>query len=385
MTELDASTSATTIPENRVSRAKRQRLIDFDILAPLTILGVLISALAIVIAFAANQSNGPAAAAAPNAAAAGDSATAGGYGGGENTAPTTRVTEEKPDFTAKTYDPVTKPVKAGPKTFELTATEKNIKVGAKTYKMWTFNNTVPGPVLRAVVGDKITIKITNASDSKLPHSVDYHASRLTLGGGHVQVAPGKSGTFEFTAEYPGVFMYHCATAPVLHHIGMGMYGMLIVQPKEGFGPKMPEYAITQSELYASSKDIDENRPDSMAFNGVPSQYAAKPLRLPADSNVRMFVMNAGPSEVSSFHVVGTVFDRVFEDGNPRNVSFGRQALGIPASGSGVFEMQLKGEGQFPFVTHQFNHAAKGAVGMMISGDGKPGPGGVEDAGANGHH
>ena len=109
------------------------------------------------------------------------------------------------------------------------------------------------------VGDKITIKIKNASDSTLPHSVDYHASRLTLGGGHVQVKPGEEGTFEFTAEYPGVFMYHCATAPVLHHIGMGMYGMLIVQPKEGFGPEMPEYAITQSELYASSKDIDENR------------------------------------------------------------------------------------------------------------------------------
>jgi nitrite reductase (NO-forming) len=361
----------------------RQRRIDFDVLAPLTILGVVVSVAAIGIAFAANQSDGtPATSPAPTLTS---EATAGGYGGGDATAPEERLTEEKADFAMKTYDPKTEPVKAGPKTFELTATEKKIKVGDKTYKMWTFNNTVPGPVLRAVVGDEITIKIKNASDSKLPHSVDYHASRLTLGGGHVQVAPGKSGTFKFTAEYPGVFMYHCATAPVLHHIGMGMYGMLIVQPKEGFGKPMPEYSLTQSELYATSTDIDQNKPDAMAFNGIPSQYAEHPIKLPADGDVRLFVLNAGPSEVSSFHVVGTVFDRVLEDGNPRNVSWGRQALGIPASGGAVFEMQLKGEGQFPFVTHQFNHASKGAVGMLLAGDGKPGPGKVADDGANGHH
>ncbi len=369
-------------PQHHTSTADRQRRVDFDTLAPLSIGALVVAVVAIAIAIASHQDTAVATSSA--APAGGSTATAGGYGGGENTAPTERATDAKPDFTMKPYDPVTEPVKAGPKTFELTATEKNVKVGTKTYKMWTFNNTVPGPVLRAVVGDKITIKIKNASDSKLPHSVDYHASRLTLGGGHVQVKPGEEGTFEFTAEYPGVFMYHCATAPVLHHIGMGMYGMLIVQPKEGFGAEMPEYAITQSELYASAKDIDENRPDTMAFNGIPSQYAEKPIKLPADSNVRMFVLNAGPSEVSSFHVVGTVFDRVFEDGNPRNVSFGRQALGIPASGSGVFEMQLKGEGQFPFVTHQFNHAAKGAVGMVITGDGKPGPGGL-DSTDHGHH
>jgi nitrite reductase (NO-forming) len=372
------------LPDVQTTTADPQRRIDFDVLAPLVVVGVLVSIVAIVMAFNANQ--GTESSAHVHAAAASSEATAGGYGGGENTAPADRVTDAKPDFTMKAYDPRTEPVKAGPKTFELTATEKNVKVGDKVYKMWTFNDSVPGPVLRAVVGDRITIKIHNAKDSTLPHSVDYHASRLTLGGGHVQVPPGKSGTFEFTAEYPGVFMYHCATAPVLHHIGMGMYGMLIVQPKEGFGKPMPEYALTQSELYATSADIDENRPDAMAFNGIPSQYANEPIVLPKDSDVRLFVLNAGPSEVSSFHVVGTIFDRVLTDGNPRNVSYGRQALGIPASGSGVFEMKLVDEGQYPFVTHQFNHAAKGAVGMLISGDGKPGPGALEgDPGANGHH
>ncbi len=293
--------------------------------------------------------------------------------------------DEPADLTMKPFNPVTKPVKPGNKTFVLTTTERVVQVGDKKLRMWTFNDSVPGPVLRAVVGDTITIKIKNDKSSKYLHSVDYHASRLTLGGGHVQVPPGKEGEFTFKLEYPGVFMYHCATAPVLHHIGMGMYGMIIVQPKEGFGRPMPEFALTQSELYADEKAIEAKTPTAMAFNGLPSQYMKDPIRVPADSDVRLFVLNAGPSELSSFHVVGTIFDHVWADGNPRNATFGRQTYGLPASGSGVFEMKLVDEGQYPFVTHQFNHAAMGAIGMLISGDGKPGPGAVGNPSANGHH
>ncbi len=291
------------------------------------------------------------------------------------------------DITLGEYDPRTRPVQPGNKTFELTTTEKNVKVGDKVYRMWTFNNQVPGPVLRAVVGDTVTIKIKNDPTSKFFHSVDYHASRMSLGGGEVQVAPGKAGEFKFKLDYPGVFMYHCATAPVLHHIGMGMYGMIIVQPKEGFGRPMPEYAITQSELYASLDDIINRKPDAMAFNGIPSQYIANPIKVKANSEARLFVMNAGPSEQSSFHVVGTIFDKVYADGNTddHNLTVGRQTYNLPASGAGVFEMKFVGEGKFPFVTHQFDHAAKGAVGMILAGDGKPGPGAAADPGENGHH
>lgn len=303
------------------------------------------------------------------------------------TAAATTAPVETADITMGDYDPRTKPVKPGNKTFELVTTEKNVKVGDKVYKMWTFNNRVPGPTLRAVVGDTVKIKIRNDKTSKFFHSVDYHASRMTLGGGNVQVAPGKEGEFTFKLEYPGVFMYHCATAPVLHHIGMGMYGMIIVQPKEGFGPPMPEYALTQSELYASLDDIINKKPDAMAFNGIPSQYIAKPIKVKANSHARLFVLNAGPSEQSSFHVVGTIFDKAYADGNtdPHNLTVGRQTYNLPASGGGVFEAKFVGEGQFPFVTHQFDHAAKGAVGMILAGDGKPGPGGAADPGENGHH
>jgi nitrite reductase (NO-forming) len=167
-------------------------------------------------------------------------------------------------------------------------------------------------------------------------------------------------------------MYHCATPPVIEHIGRGMYGMIIVQPKGGYGKAMPEYAILQSELYANFDSMQEGQPSEMAFNGIPSQYVNAPINLKPNSDVRVFFLNAGPSELSSFHVVGTIFDRAYEDGNPANLTVGRQALAVPASGSAVLEMKLVGEGKFPFVTHQFDHVAKGAVGMFMTGDGEPG-------------
>lgn len=291
------------------------------------------------------------------------------------------------DLTMAAYDPKTTPVQPGPKTFELTTTEKNIKIGDKVYRMWMFNNTVPGPVLRAVQGDTITIKIKNDKTSQYFHSVDFHASRLTLGGGHVQAAPGKEGTYKFKLDYPGVFMYHCATAPVVQHIGMGMYGMIIVQPKGGFGKNMPEYALTQSEIYSSLDGIMKNEPAAMAFNGIPAQYLTSPIKVKPNSDARFFVLNAGPSELSSFHIVGTIFDRAFEDGNtsPHNMSVGRQTIPLAASGATMVEAKFVGEGKFPFVTHQFDHAQMGAVGMVLAGDGKPGPGAADDPASNGHH
>jgi nitrite reductase (NO-forming) len=374
---LHPDSSGSPTPDSPESVAAAQKRLDFEILAPLAIIAIIVAVLAVVIAIYANQQDSTTGTL--NAAHVDPAATSVASDQAAGTK------ELKADFKMKTFDPKTAPVEPGDKTFELIATEKNIEIDGKVRRMWTFNNTIPGPALRAVVGDTITIKIKNAEDSQYLHSVDYHASRMTLGGGGVQVAPGKEGEFTFKLEYPGVFMYHCATAPVLHHIGMGMYGMLIVQPKEGFGPEMPEYSITQSELYDTVADLESGTPDAMAFNGIPNQYSKDPIEVKEDSDVRLFVLNAGPSEQSSFHVIGTIFDRVFEDGNPRNVTYGRQVLGIATSGGGVFEMKLKGEGLYPFVTHQFDHASMGAIGVMVAGDGKPGPGAAPDPSENGHH
>jgi nitrite reductase (NO-forming) len=227
-----------------------------------------------------------------------------------------------------------------------------------------------------VVGDRVTINLTNEGDSVLPHSVDFHSSRISPTRAFASIQPGKSISYTFTAEYPGVFMYHCGTPPVLQHIGMGMYGMMIVQPKGGWQPAMQEYAFVQSELYASYDDMQNGRPDVTAFNGQPDQYVANPIHVKGKAadkpKVRAFVLNAGPSELSSWHVVGTVFDRVYAEGDPRNVTFSRQALAIPASGGGVFEFELVENGSYPFVTHQFDQAGKGGIGLFHLGPQTPG-------------
>ncbi len=278
------------------------------------------------------------------------------------------VADTQYDFEANPVSAVTAAVQPGPKTFDLVATEQRVKVGEKVYEMWTFNKTVPGPALRVVQGDRVTINLKNDGSSTLPHSVDFHSARINPTKAFKSVLPGESISYSFTAEYPGVFMYHCGTPPVLQHIGMGMYGMMIVQPKEGFGEPMQEIAIVQSELYASFADMQSNHPDAFAFNGIPGQYAKHMIQLTgAKPHVRIFFLNAGPSQLSSFHVVGTVFDRVLSDGNPRNATYGRQALAVPASGGGVFEMELVEDGSYTFVSHQFDQAGKGAAGMLHVG------------------
>ena len=162
--------------QQQPEQAGRQRRIDFEILAPLVVAGLLVSVIAIAIAFNAAQSDNASAAGAGD----GTSSVTSTAAAAEPAAPATE--QLKADFKMPPYDPVTKPVQPGPKTFELTATEKVIDVDGKPMKLWTFNNTVPGPVLRAVVGDRITIKISNAKDSKFFHSIDYHASRLVTRG-----------------------------------------------------------------------------------------------------------------------------------------------------------------------------------------------------------
>lgn len=352
-------------PQNDPSTPARRRA-PMSGVAIVAIIAFLVSLAAVGVAISAARTSDDAGGTASSSEEAKEGSTP-----GERLAKLEDATKDNTDLEFTRFDPVTKPVQPGPKTFNLVTTEKRVNVRGKVYTLWTFNDSVPGPVQRVVVGDKVTINIKNEGKSTYVHSIDYHSSRLSGGGGYVQVPPGKSGTFTFTAEYPGVFMYHCATPPILHHIGMGMYGMMIVQPKEGFGPPMKEYAFVQGELYGNTRDMERQLPTQIAFNGIPRQYADEPIHLDPDERVRVFFLNAGPTEISSFHVVGTIMDRVFDDGNPFNLTRGRQTVVLGASGSLVAEMQLVGEGQFPFVTHQFGHGEMGAVGAFVTGDGDP--------------
>jgi len=256
-------------------------------------------------------------------------------------------------------------------------------------KVWTFASTpgtgsVPGPVIRVKVGDTIRIHLKNPADSLLPHSVDFHSSQVAWNDEMTSINPGEEKLYEWTADYAGVWMYHCGTSPALHHIANGMYGMVIVEPAEGLAPVDKEFAIVQSEWYLGPQgqvsDLSKAAsgapaPDFVMFNGVANQYLDNPIKVETGERVRLFVLNVGPSIDSSFHIVGTIFDTVTKEGIhllPGNDgNWGSQAVDLsPAQGS-IIEFQTAEDGLYPMVTHAFNFVGRGALGLFESGDGDP--------------
>ncbi len=262
--------------------------------------------------------------------------------------------------------------KPGVQHVEMDMFEKNVEIApGKVVKVWTFGPKVPGPVIRVRVGDLVKVTINNKGS--IPHSIDFHAARIAPSRAFRDVKPGESFSFEFTANDPGVFMYHCGTAPVVHHIANGMYGMIIVEPKGGLPKVDRELAFVQSDFYtsdtpgqpANNEKLMANEPDIVAFNGYAAQYKEDPIVVKRGERIRAYVLAAGPNTWSAFHVVGTVFDRAYIDGiHPENLSKGNQTLNLSASQGAVAEFTLSEEGTYPFVTHDFTNATKGAVGLL---------------------
>jgi nitrite reductase (NO-forming) len=226
-------------------------------------------------------------------------------------------------------------------------------------------------------GDTITFKLKNM-DPKIPHSMDFHAVHAAPSVDFANEEPNGEGVFTYKANTPGVFMYHCGTAPVLQHIANGMYGTIIVEPKNGYptdGEIDREFILIQSEFYKENdwNDMIEGEPDYVVFNGKHTNIS-EPFYAKVGDKIRIIFNNVGPNEISSFHVVGTTFDTVYVDGNPNNVLKGLQAYSVPASGGLIAEFRVVKEGVYPIVTHQFNHASKGAVAkLIVTKDGKPDP------------
>lgn len=252
---------------------------------------------------------------------------------------------------------------------EMTSQVTNVEISKGiTYNAWTFNGTVPGPVLRVKEGDTLHFTLKNI-DPYVPHSMDFHAVHAAPSEKFIDVMPDEEGTFVYPATTPGVFMYHCGTKPVLVHIANGMYGTIIVEPKDGYPSDDQvdrEYTVIQSEFYKENDytDFQDGEPSYVVFNGSDFALTEKPLLAKVGDTVRLYVNNMGPNEVSSFHVVGTVMDRVYLDGHPKNVLYGMQTVMLPASGGAVVEFRVTEAGDYPIVTHQFNHASKGAVGIL---------------------
>ena len=279
------------------------------------------------------------------------------------------------------------------KDVRLDTTHKIIEIapGVK-YSAWTFGDQVPGPTIRARVGDKIRFSMTNRSDEPMPgvqvtaapmmHSMDFHAAMVSPQDKYRSIAPGQTIEFEFTLNYPGIFMYHCGTPMILEHIASGMYGAVIVEPRGGYPTKVDrEYVIVQSEFYAKPDPdkrkvggaplyvLDGDRlrasqPTHTVFNGVHNGMVKKPLPAKPGERVRLHVLNVGPSKTSSFHVVGTIFDRVWFEGNPDNQFRGMQTVLLGSSNSASVEFVIPESGSYIMVDHHFANASQGAIGLI---------------------
>jgi nitrite reductase (NO-forming) len=252
-------------------------------------------------------------------------------------------------------------------------TVQEIADGVK-YNVWTFGGTAPGPVIRVQEGDTIHFTLTNKSTSGLSHSIDFHAAQTAWSENYQPVAPGGTASFDWVARFPGTFMYHCGVPPVLQHISNGMYGTIIVEPKDAL-PAAREYVLTASEFYATDKPTNgvfQGDPAKMAavtptyvvFNGEANRYMATPLVAKPDELIRLWVTDAGPTLDTDFHVIGALFDHVYPDGNPTNVLNGMQTYGIPPGGGAMFELRIPDEGSYPFVTHAFAYTGLGSVGII---------------------
>jgi nitrite reductase (NO-forming) len=287
-----------------------------------------------------------------------------------------------------------KPLDPAPvKEVRLDTTHKIIEIapGVK-FSAWTFGDQVPGPTVRARVGDRIKFSMTNRSDEPVPgvqltatpmmHSMDFHAAMVSPQDKYRSIAPGQTIEFEFTLNYPGIFMYHCGTPMILEHIASGMYGAVVVEPRGGYPTKVDrEYVIVQSEFYAKldpsrrkiggaplyvldGERLRASQPTHTVFNGTHNGLVRTPLPAKPGERVRLHVLNVGPSKTSSFHVVGTIFDRVWFEGNPDNQFRGMQTVLLGSSNSATVEFMIPEEGSYIMVDHHFANASQGAIGLI---------------------
>ena len=265
---------------------------------------------------------------------------------------------------------------------EVKEIEKEIAPGVR-YTMWTFGGEVPGKFIRVRQGDVVELHLQNHPSSKMPHNIDLHAVNGQGGGAEgTFTAPGKETQITFRALNPGLYVYHCATAPVPMHVANGMYGLILVEPPRDSATKLGwadrEYYLMQGELYTTGKyheqgrqafdmekGIDE-RPTYVLFNGAEGALLGpRALRAKAGETVRLYVGNGGPNLVSSFHVIGEVFDRVYTEGGSQ-IAENVQTTLIPAGGAAIVEFKVEVPGTYAIVDHSlFRAFNKGAVGQLI--------------------
>ena len=273
-------------------------------------------------------------------------------------------------------------------TYDLLTTEVEGQLSdGSTYRYWTFDNTVPGPFLRIRQGDTVTINLKNAENSINIHSVDFHSVTGPGGGAAVtQVAPGQTKSFSFKALHPGLFVYHCATPMIAQHISNGMYGMILVEPEGGLAKVDHEFYVMQGELYTAQKhgssglqefSVDkllDEKPEHMMFNGSMNALT-KTYNMQANvgENVRIFFGVGGPNLTSSFHLIGEVFDKVYNLASFTSPPLTDvQTTLVPPGGATMVEFKVDYPGRYLLVDHALSRAEKGLIGFLqVKGEADP--------------
>jgi nitrite reductase (NO-forming) len=247
------------------------------------------------------------------------------------------------------------------------------------YVFWTFGGEVPGKFIRIREGDQVEFHLLNDPNNKMPHNIDLHAVTGPGGGASSSfTAPGHASQFSFKAINPGLYVYHCATAPVPVHVANGMYGLILVEPKDGLPPVDREYYVMQGEVYTSGKfgqeglqyfdqaKAEDERPPYVVFNGaVGSLVGDKAITAKVGETVRLFLGNGGPNLISSFHVIGEIFEAVYQEGGTQANQHNVQTTIIPAGGSAMVEFKIEVPGTYILVDHSlFRAFNKGTLGML---------------------
>jgi len=294
-------------------------------------------------------------------------------GGHANIHQSTALPAKGQNVAFQRFDPTLPPVARERTTrLEFTAEEVPIRISDDTViSAWTFGGDIPGPVVHVQQGDTVEFTLTN--HGSIPHSMDFHAAQIDPKVAFRSTNPGQPVSFTFKARYPGVYMYHCGTSPVLMHIGSGMVGAVVVDPTVPL-PPAKEFVLVESEYYlgaavAGVLPFDYTKmlatlPDYVVFNGRPSQYMTAPLKVHVGDRVRFYVVNAGPTHPCNFHVVGEQFDTVYLGAPPGLPLRGVQTFGVAPGGGMVFEMLADIPGEYVFVNHGFGHGQKGAIGIL---------------------
>lgn len=313
------------------------------------------------------------------------------FAGGSHDHPAENGTAAAPLDIVRAATDLARPVeRSGPETIKVNLDTVEVTgrlADGASYHFWTFNKKVPGPFVRARVGDTIQVELTNLADSSERHSVDFHAV-TGPGGGAVatDAAPGETKGFSFKALKPGLYVYHCAVPLAAQHIANGMYGLILVEPEEGLPPVDREFYVMQGEVYTSqaygskgklTENLDKlmaEVPEYYVFNGAANALTGdKALTAKVGETIRIYFGVGGPNKTSSFHVIGEIFDKAYQLASLTTEPLTNvQTITVPPGGASVVDMTLDVPGEYVLVDHALSRAARGLVGkLVVEGESQP--------------